>query len=238
MRATKFLLVLPTVILIFATSVSASPVEITSRALLGANELLDWSAFGPAFTLVPNGSTVTTPLGNTVTVSNTVEPATPFRVFQQVPPVVTGFWNGNFAPRDLVLSPNGRPGDILIQFATPVFGAGAQIQAALLGSDFTATIVVTDIHGTTSFSETGASNSNADNSAIFLGVRDSVADIVSIDYSATGLGTDTNGPGINQLSISETPVPATLPLFATGLGGLGLLGWRRKRKSAAAFAAA
>jgi hypothetical protein len=28
----------------------------------------------------------------------------------------------------------------------------------------------------------------------------------------------------------ETPLPATLPLFATGLGALGLLGWRRKRK--------
>jgi len=26
-----------------------------------------------------------------------------------------------------------------------------------------------------------------------------------------------------------TPLPATLPLFATGLGALGLLGWRRKR---------
>jgi hypothetical protein len=25
--------------------------------------------------------------------------------------------------------------------------------------------------------------------------------------------------------------PAVLPLFATGLGGLDLLGWRRKRKS-------
>ena len=29
------------------------------------------------------------------------------------------------------------------------------------------------------------------------------------------------------------PLPATLPLFATGLGALGLLGWRRKRKAAA-----
>ena len=33
---------------------------------------------------------------------------------------------------------------------------------------------------------------------------------------------------------TATPLPAALPLFATGLGGLGLLGWRRKRKSAAA----
>ena len=29
---------------------------------------------------------------------------------------------------------------------------------------------------------------------------------------------------------AATPLPAALPLFATGLGGLGLLGWRRKRK--------
>jgi hypothetical protein len=31
-----------------------------------------------------------------------------------------------------------------------------------------------------------------------------------------------------------TPLPAALPLFATGLGALGLLGWRRKRKAQAA----
>ena len=31
--------------------------------------------------------------------------------------------------------------------------------------------------------------------------------------------------------IAETPLPAALPLFATGLGALGLLGWRRKTKS-------
>jgi hypothetical protein len=30
-----------------------------------------------------------------------------------------------------------------------------------------------------------------------------------------------------------TPLPAALPLFATGLGALGLLGWRRKRKASA-----
>jgi len=30
-----------------------------------------------------------------------------------------------------------------------------------------------------------------------------------------------------------TPLPATLPLFATGLGAFGLLGWRRKKRAAA-----
>ena len=34
-------------------------------------------------------------------------------------------------------------------------------------------------------------------------------------------------------SAIQTPLPAALPLFASGLIGLGLLGWRRKRKAAA-----
>jgi hypothetical protein len=36
------------------------------------------------------------------------------------------------------------------------------------------------------------------------------------------------------LRVDTTPLPAALPLFATGLGALGLLGWRRKRKALAA----
>jgi hypothetical protein len=32
---------------------------------------------------------------------------------------------------------------------------------------------------------------------------------------------------------AATPLPAALPLFVTGPGGLGLLGWRRKRKAQA-----
>ena len=34
--------------------------------------------------------------------------------------------------------------------------------------------------------------------------------------------------------VSATPLPAALPLFATGLGAMGFLGWRRKRKAQAA----
>jgi hypothetical protein len=60
-----------------------------------------------------------------------------------------------------------------------------------------------------------------------------------------------NGTGANQINLitqgtqsgttfnpvgttGATPLPAALPLFATGLGALGLLGWRRKRKAALA----
>ena len=46
------------------------------------------------------------------------------------------------------------------------------------------------------------------------------------DFTLTGTITFSN-------SLSS-PLPAALPLFATGLGALGLLGWRRKRKAQAA----
>jgi hypothetical protein len=43
---------------------------------------------------------------------------------------------------------------------------------------------------------------------------------------------------IGSISISATPLPTTLPLLATGLGALGLVGWWRKRKASAGLAAA
>jgi hypothetical protein len=63
----------------------------------------------------------------------------------------------------------------------------------------------------------------------------------AIDNPLNGL--PTGGPGrmyagnfiITEFALDAqpTPLPAALPLFATGLGALGLLGWRRKRKAAA-----
>ena len=35
-------------------------------------------------------------------------------------------------------------------------------------------------------------------------------------------------------TLGAVPLPGALPLFATGLGLMGLLGWRRKRKAQAA----
>jgi hypothetical protein len=45
------------------------------------------------------------------------------------------------------------------------------------------------------------------------------------------------GTDSGTISVSATPLPAALPLFATGLGALGLLVWRRKRNGSAAIAA-
>ena len=61
--------------------------------------------------------------------------------------------------------------------------------------------------------------------------------VISLTYNDFS---DTTGPrpgggcsGCPTIATMETPLPAALPLFTTGLGALGLLGWRRKRKNAA-----
>jgi hypothetical protein len=52
---------------------------------------------------------------------------------------------------------------------------------------------------------------------------------------ATGplVGFDAAQVGTWTVTETVTPLPAALPLFATGIGGLGFLGWRRKRKAQA-----
>jgi hypothetical protein len=50
------------------------------------------------------------------------------------------------------------------------------------------------------------------------------------------LGTGFVGGKFTEHETPLVPLPGALPLFATGLGALGLLGWRRKRKAAAVAA--
>lgn len=52
----------------------------------------------------------------------------------------------------------------------------------------------------------------------------------------TGFSLSVDETIIAGAGVAQTPLPATLPLFASGLGGLGLLSWRRKRKAALAAA--
>ena len=53
-------------------------------------------------------------------------------------------------------------------------------------------------------------------------------------YSSQFLAGEIRGFFARVPDVTPVPLPAALPLFATGLGALGLLAWRRKRKAIAA----
>jgi len=57
-----------------------------------------------------------------------------------------------------------------------------------------------------------------------------VATVVEVPGGVTDDTFLISGTGVAP--VSNTPLPAILPLIATGLGALGLLGWRKKRKAA------
>jgi hypothetical protein len=61
---------------------------------------------------------------------------------------------------------------------------------------------------------------------------------VANEFFANGSGVHPNRDGPYQMALFETPLPAALPLFATGLGVMGLLARRRMRKNGAVLAAA
>jgi hypothetical protein len=60
----------------------------------------------------------------------------------------------------------------------------------------------------------------------------------SLGYSVAGgsafYDVNTRLGEVTLVDVPATPLPAALPLFATGLGALGLLGWRKKRKAQSA----
>lgn len=227
---------------------SAQAISLVTRSdinFFGANDYYDWGTLGGNGTIIGNSSTVTSNSGESATISQS---GPPFVILKQssIPGSQSpgADWVGNFAPGDNVLSNLGG-GPTTITFANPVFGALTQIQSESFGN-FTANLTAYDVSNNLlgTFSLAGLATSNADNSAIFIGVKDSTASIAKLtfsvpdssnpqDFSINRFYLNTNGGVVNTTPINSeiAAVPwetDALPVVtSTILFGLGL--WLKRK---------
>jgi hypothetical protein len=104
-------------------------------------------------------------------------------------------------------------------------------------SDDVVTITKATASSWSFFFETGPSGkilywditAETDSGATFIGSASTPFGSEDNGYTNGGLGG--GGNGYDDPGIWMTPLPATLPLFATGLGAFGLFGWRTRRKA-------
>ncbi len=197
----------------------AATMMITSRAGLVSSDYFDWSGFGSNFTDVPSPSGPLFSHNGNLQVTATINQSNYSQVRLQ-----GDLWLGNFAPGDYVLYTTEFGTGMVLNFNIPIMGAGAQLQPNYMGN-FTARIEAFGSTGNSlgAFMLDGSSTSDADNSAMFLGIRSDSADIAKISYSIFFPGN--RAFGVNRLDVaSAIPEPAAMLLLGSGLVGFVAFG--------------
>ena len=124
--------------------------------------------------------------------------------------------------------PVGSVGGISQNLATTP-GTQYRIDLFLLPDGGTPSAFSVTFGGTTLTSLTNLAASSSFIEFTFLAIATSANTVLGLNFR--------DDPGfmfLDDVSVNQVPLPAALPLFATGLGAFGLLSWRRKRKSALA----
>ena len=201
---------------------------VTSVGALGANDSIDWGQLGPTFTVLSSPQSVTSAGGLGAVVSSAGG------VFERRDEM--NGWAGNIGAEGTALLWNQQVGpDITLTFAHPVFGAGAQIQADYYGG-FTAQILASNGAVLGSFTENGTSDC-CSNTAIFIGLLSTTANIASIEFTLTAAAYDTTSDfAIGPVALTTgVPELGTWAMMIIGFGGVALQ--LRRRTGAMAIAA-
>jgi hypothetical protein len=206
---------------------AATITAFTDRTSLGGNDLIDWGSKGPNLTLLSNPFAVTSTGGLGANVSKTL--AGNFQVRIQ-----STSWAGNFSPGENLLWTNTSsttPQSIVIEFATAVMGAGANIQSDAYGT-YLGLLEAFDSGGNSLGSQllSGTASSNANGTALFMGLKSTEANIKSIAFRVTSAPSVVGSFAINQVSlVTANPVPEPATIASAAMAGLMLLAARRFR---------
>jgi hypothetical protein len=137
-----------------------------------------------------------------------------------------GYETGTVSPQNVIYDPFGSGGSF-----TSVSGTFSLDSAYFTGARTDQQVVVRGWSGGIGGTLLQTMTFNVlDTEPTFIVFNWSGIDAVSFD----GLASTLSQVVIDDISVSSTPVPGALPLFATGLAGVGMFLYRRKRTAAAA----
>ncbi len=212
-------LLLATVGAFLFTGTAQAATFVDSRDALGSNDSVDWSVLGSTFTPVSNPFETTSLAGLDV---NASIPAGSFLRIDQTPVFPGAFDLGDA----LLFTGLGNPGPLTIQFDTPVFGAGTQIQSDPRNiPNYTATIEAFDSFDNSlgSYQLPGVSQRAAGSGVLFVGVSDSSGDIKKLVLNTEEEGS--NVPfALNEVSLRTNSETVPEPSSMLGLLVLGTAG--------------
>lgn len=205
-----------------ASSALASVSLSTNRGDMGGGEYVNWGTYGGSGTPIANGASTTSSTSRGITVSTGSGGGME---------LVAGFgWAGGFTNGDnLIWTLSESNNFLVIDFATPVSGAGMQIWRNFPNGG-TVNIEAFDSSNTSLGSGnagTGGGAAPNNNQATFIGLISTSADISRLVFTMTNGGSFAG----NQLDImGGHVVPLPTGAFA-GIAGLGLVAAVRRRKA-------
>src|SRR4051812_13970474 len=131
-------------------------------------------------------------------------------------------------PADVSISADATAGTNVLDYHAALFGSSPAGTALLVGSNPGPLVDLTDTTGLLTAGNTNGSTNtlsalNLASGTYYLRLFGVIAGNSNINSLRTGLS-----GSLTAVAVAATPIPAVLPLFASALGLIGFMGWRRK----------